>query len=68
MFSIFVFLYVCVSIFFLVVVTQTPKKMWKKNMKFIDELGVPVWWTTEARRRCQWEAQETTREERDSTF
>ena len=33
-------------------------------MKFIDELGMPVWWTTEARRRCQWEAQETTREEK----
>ena len=32
-------------------------------MKVIDELGVPAW-TTEARRRCQWEAQETTPEEK----
>ena len=36
----------------------------KKKMKAIDELGVPVWWTTEARRRCQWEAQETTCEDK----
>ena len=36
----------------------------KKKVKAIDELGLSARWTTEARRRCQWEAQETTCEEK----
>ena len=34
-------------------------------MKATEELRVPVRRTTEARRRCQWEAQETTCEEEE---
>ena len=40
--------------------------MWKTKKNAIDELGVPVRWNTETRRRCQWEAQEKKCEEKES--